>query len=137
MSAAGQEWLYHPVHTGNAHAVIFVDNKPSEEPVDRVGSAMQDLPEFPDGVNVGFVRVQSDGSLVQRTYERGSGETLACGTGATAAACAALDLGLVPGPRVAVQLLGGVLVIDRGAASAVMEGPARTVFSGKILLPIT
>lgn len=133
---AGQSWSYHAVDAGNDHAVIFVDQDPRDCPVVEVGAAFQDLAAFADGVNVEFAQVQADGSIVQRTFERGSGETLACGTGATAVACVALDLGQVAGPAVTVHLLGGDLTITRDGPAAIMAGPARTVFSGQIELPI-
>jgi diaminopimelate epimerase len=133
---AGRRWTYRAVDAGNAHAVIFVAEDPRESPVEEVGSAFQELPQFADGVNVEFAQVRADGSIAQRTFERGSGETLACGTGATAVGCAALDQGLVVGPQVTVQLLGGELRISRAGSAAIMEGPARTVFIGQIDLPI-
>lgn len=131
---AGTSVDYHPADAGNPHAVIFVAEDPATCPVAEIGGAMQTAAGVAGGVNVEFVQVQSDGSLVQRTFERGSGETMACGSGATAAACAALDLGLVKGPDVAVRLLGGTLMIRRDGVRATMEGPARTVFSGRIEL---
>ena len=82
-----------------------------------------------------FVQVLPDGSLVQRTYERGSGETLACGTGAAVAALAALQTGRVPGPSVTVRLRGGELIIHREGTFLAMEGPARTVFFGEAEVP--
>ncbi len=134
---AGRQWSYHAADAGNPHAVVFVENDPADEPVLETGAAMQELPVFPDGVNVEFVRVRPDGSLDQRTFERGSGETMACGTGATAAACTAVRIGVTAGPKVTVHLLGGDLVIDCSGADVVMEGPVRTVFSGEIQLPIS
>ena len=133
----GKTYSYHAADAGNPHAVVFVDEHPSALPVSRVGAVMQESAAFPDGVNVEFVQVVPPSSLVQRTYERGSGETLACGSGATAAACAALELGHIAGNRVTVRLLGGDLTITREGSRVVMEGPARTVFSGEVSLPIT
>ena len=101
-------------------------------PVETIGAAFQELDSFPDGVNVAFVRVQKDASLRQRTFERGSGETLACGTGATVAALAAMRTSRVPGPRVPVRLKGGTLTIIQRRFSLVMEGPVRTVFAGEV-----
>jgi len=129
------DWHYHRGDAGNPHAVIFLDQDPDDVPVGRVGSALQRLPRFPDGVNVEFVLVRPDGSIKQRTHERGSGETLACGSGATVVALAAIITRRLPGPDVAVHLRGGVLTIRRQASSLVMEGPARTVFAGEFLIP--
>jgi diaminopimelate epimerase len=132
-----QIYPYHPADVGNPHSVVFLDSEPTDDLVHGLGAEMQNSERFSDGVNVEFITVQPDGSLRQRTFERGSGETLACGSGATAAACAAVRLGLVAGPKVVVHLLGGDLDIECSASSAVMAGPARTVFSGEISLPIT
>ena len=130
----GRVWSYWPGDAGNPHAVLFVDGDVDRAPVAEVGAAMQRLPAFGDGVNVEFVAVQADGSLNQRTFERGSGETLACGSGAAVAAVAAIATGRVPGPRVTVRLRGGELIFARRGPSLVMEGPARTVFHGEIVL---
>ena len=130
----GRSWLYHRGDAGNPHAVVFVDVDPEAVPVGELGPLFQRLAEFPDSANVNFVQVLADGSLVQRTYERGSGETMACGSGATTSAACALATGRVPGPRVPVRVRGGCLVIERGDSGLVMEGPARTVFSGEIEL---
>lgn len=136
-AAADRTWPYHAADAGNPHAVVFVGGNPSDFPLRDVGAAAQELSEFPDGVNLELVEVvdKDAGRLRQRTFERGSGETLACGSGATAVACVAMDLGLVPGPVVTVELLGGELVITREGDRIFMEGPARTVFHGEIELP--
>lgn len=132
VTADGAEWTYYPGDAGNPHAVIFCDRPVDDVPVARVGSAVQQLPAFPQGVNVEFVRVLEDGSLEQRTYERGSGETLACGSGATVAALAAIVTGRLPGPEVSVRLRGGTLIVRRDGSRLVMAGPARTVFHGEV-----
>ncbi len=119
---------------GNAHAVLFVADVATAD-VAGIGQALQVHPEFPGGVNVEFVQVLDRGRLRQRTFERGSGETLACGTGAAVAAAAARSRGLVSGDGVTVELRGGTLrVIGTGSALAI-EGAARTVFTGEIALP--
>ncbi len=127
------DWHYHRGDAGNPHAVVFCEQSPEDLPVLAVGAAFQALPAFPGGVNVEFVQVR-DGALQQRTFERGSGETLACGSGATVAALAAMVTGRLPGPVVDVHLRGGVLSIRRDGSRVVMEGPARTVFTGEALL---
>ena len=129
---AGTEWEYHVGQAGNQHAVVFTDVDPDTLAIEAVGAAFQELDAFPDGVNVEFVHVQTDASLRQRTFERGSGETLACGTGATVAALAALRTSRVAGPRVPVHLKGGTLTIVQQRFSLVMEGPVRTVFRGEV-----
>ena len=130
----GETWRYHASSVGNPHAVVFTDSDPGHLPVDEVGRAFQALDAFPDGVNVEFVRIVEDGALAQRTFERGSGETLACGSGATAAAIAAIRTGRVAGPRVVVHLRGGDLVVEDLGTSAVLAGPAVTVFAGEMAL---
>ena len=128
----GTTWRYHRGDAGNPHAVVFCEGSLDDVPVAAVGASFQELPEFPDGVNVEFVRVTEDHGLEQRTYERGSAETLACGSGATVAARAATLTRRVPGPDVAVRLRGGTLVIRAERSRLVMEGPARTVFRGEV-----
>lgn len=128
----GRTFAYLVGDAGNPHAVIFVDEDPELLPVEAIGRLLQRAPPFPDGVNVEFVQLAQDGDLVQRTYERGSGETLACGSGATVAAVAAIRTGRVPGPSVRVRLHGGVLTIHAGAGRPIMEGPAREVFRGQV-----
>lgn len=123
---------YFEADAGNPHAVVFVEEDPRQLPVHEIGSAIQALPEFADGINVEVVQVRADGTIMQRTFERGSGETLACGSGATAVACTAIELDKVAGPEVTVELLGGRLVICRTATVTFMEGPARTVFCGQM-----
>lgn len=128
---AGIQLDCHPGSAGNPHAVVFVDDV-DETPVRPYGAALQANPRFADGVNVEFVQVLADGSLKQRTFERGSGETLACGTGAAVAALTAIRTGRVAGPDVTVHLRGGALRIVCGDRALVIEGPARTVFRGEI-----
>lgn len=132
LTVDGRDWEYVPGDAGNPHAVIFVREDLDGVPVHDVGSAMQRV--FPEGVNVEFVRVLPGGALEQRTYERGSGETLACGSGATVAAVAAVRSRRVAGPRVPVRLRGGELVIEVDGERVAMEGPAREVFRGELEL---
>jgi diaminopimelate epimerase len=131
----GRTWSYHRGSVGNPHAVVFVDGPLEAVPVAEVGAAFQRLAAFPDGVNVEFVRAEPPRILHQRTFERGSGETLACGSGATVAALCALQLGRLSGPAVEVRLRGGSLTIRRREDGGVeMEGPAVRVFEGRIEL---
>lgn len=126
-----QELSLVPGDAGNPHAVLFVDDTEHAD-VKGLGAALQHHPDFPDGVNVEFVQRLGDDRLRQRTFERGSGETLACGTGAAVATVAARAAGLVRGTATTVELRGGVLrVVGSGVALAI-EGPGRTVFSGEI-----
>ena len=132
VTCAGRSLRVFRGDVGNPHAVCFVDGDLESFPVEAIGAELQQHAAFPGGVNVEFVRIETDGSLRQRTYERGSGETLACGTGATAAAVCAMQRGLVANDDVLVRLRGGELRIARRGSSLVLAGPARTVFSGFI-----
>jgi diaminopimelate epimerase len=123
------------VGMGNPHAVCFVPD-PDRSPVTTLGPLVEHHPRFPRRTNVAFVaRLPDEGGwpvLRQRTWERGSGETLACGTGACAATVAAILTGRIPQRRAIVRLSGGDLRItwsdDR--ADVRMAGPAATVFTG-------
>lgn len=119
-----------PVGVGNPHAVLFVDAV-GEAPVVEVGPRIERDPLFPDGTNVEFVEVLDDHRIAVRVWERGVGETPASGTGATAAAFAAADRGLVASP-VTVVLSGGELTVELEGAGAWIAGPARIVYRGRI-----
>jgi diaminopimelate epimerase len=130
-----QRLEYIPGDAGNPHAVVFV---PAVDQCDvaRWGTAMQRRSDlFPDSVNVEFVEVLGATELRQRTFERGSGETLACGTGAAVAALAARQTGRCIGHSILVRLRGGSLRVLLDQSSLAIEGPARTVFTGRIALP--
>jgi diaminopimelate epimerase len=115
---------------GNPHAVIEVE-RIADAPVARLGAGLQDHPRFPDRVNVGFVEVIDAHHVNLRVYERGVGETLACGSGACAAAATLIRRGRVRSP-VAVALPGGTLTIawDDPGHALTMTGPYRFVFEG-------
>ncbi len=123
------------VSMGNPHAVTLVDNVDTT-PVLHHGPLVQAHPGFARGVNVGFLQVQDRSHVRLRVFERGAGETLACGTGACAAVVAGIRLGLLDA-RVQVQTRGGPLVIAwaGGDTAVLMTGPATTVFEGEIDLP--
>lgn len=124
---------------GNPHAVVQVADAPTA-PVQTLGTQVQQSPRFAQGVNVGFMQVVDRAHIHLRVYERGVGETLACGSGACAAVVAGIRLGLLE-PQVQVQTRGGVLTIawagsaDLLQAPVMMTGPATTVFQGEIDLP--
>ncbi len=126
-----------PVSMGNPHAVLQVADVDAA-PVATVGPQIQASPRFPQGVNVGFMQVLDRSHIRLRVYERGVGETLACGSGACAAVVAGIRLGLLD-PAVEVQTRGGVLGIAWAGDTApvLMTGPATTVFQGEIDLPDT
>ena len=129
----GEEYEFTGVSMGNPHAVVYVDQVRSLR-LDLIGPRFEKHPVFPDRVNTEFIEVYGDHILKMRVWERGSGETLACGTGACAAAVASIINGKVADAPVEVQLLGGTLEIewDREANQVYMTGPATTVFTGEI-----
>ncbi len=119
---------------GNPHAVIKVSDVHTA-PVSELGPALENHPRFPQRVNVGFMQIIDRNHIRLRVYERGTGETLACGTGA----CAAVVTGIVQGlldPEVQVSLPGGKLMIkwQNHDQPVWMSGPAATVFEGRIEL---
>jgi diaminopimelate epimerase len=122
------------VSMGNPHAVLQVDAV-ADAPVARLGPEIEHHPDFPQRVNVGFMQRLDRRHIKLRVYERGAGETLACGTGACAAVVAGRLQGLLD-PRVQVSLPGGELVVEwQGEDTPVMmSGPAETVFEGTIEL---
>ncbi len=124
-----------PVDMGNPHAVLFVEDM-AAAPLSALGPQIERHPAFPGGVNVEFVQVVGPGRLRMRVWERGSGITLACGTGACACVAAAAAMGYCPkGRPVLVELDGGTLQIEIDEKGAVvMTGPAVTVYEGEVEL---
>src|SRR5690606_15858665 len=127
------------VSMGNPHAVIVLDELGIDDvaraPVAELGPAVERHPDFPQRANVGFARVLRRDRIALRVWERGVGETMACGTGACAAAAILHDRGVVDA-RVAVELPGGSLGVEwhgRGTP-AWLSGPSRKVFEGTIKL---
>ncbi|MBO9515373.1 MAG: diaminopimelate epimerase [Variovorax sp.] len=120
---------------GNPHAVQVVDDVDTA-PVAVQGPLIERHPRFPQRVNAGFMQVLDRSHVRLRVFERGAGETLACGTGACAAVVAGIRLGLLE-PRVDVETRGGLLTIEWAGdgAPVLMTGPAVTVFEGDIDVP--
>ena len=117
------------VSMGNPHCVIYVDDV-ANFPVERYGTAIENHPLFPQRINVEFVEVLSEREVRQRTWERGSGETLACGTGASAVTVAGMLTGRT-GPQLLNHLTGGDLEMAwDGQGEVYMTGPAEEVFTG-------
>ena len=132
----GTEYRMTCVSMGNPHAVVFIDRSPKEFPLEQVGPLFEHHAVFPDRTNTEFIRVVDRENLEMRVWERGSGETLACGTGACASAVAAMLNGYCD-HEVTVHLLGGDLQISwsgNEGDSVFMTGPATTVFTGEIHL---
>lgn len=120
-----------PVDMGNPHAVIFVKDV-GDAPVEAVGSAIEKSADFPGGVNVEFVQVVSETEIRMRVWERGSGITMACGTGSCASVAAAISAHLCQrNTPVTVHLDGGDLIVSVGFDDSVtMTGPAAFVYDG-------
>lgn len=121
------------VSMGNPHAVLLVDNVESA-PVQDWGAKIEPHQQFPERVNVGFMQIIDRKQIRLRVYERGVGETQACGTGACAAVVAGVRLGLLEGGvPVSVRLPGGELNISwQAGGDVLMSGPAETVFEGEL-----
>ena len=118
------------VSMGNPHLVLFVERDPDDLDVRTIGPRIEHDPRFPEKTNVEFVAVQ-DGAVKVRVWERGSGETMACGTGGCAALVAANEAGLVPA-RAEVRFPGGTLLVERTADEVLLTGPAERVFEARL-----
>ena len=136
LTIGGVEYKTTCVSMGNPHAVVFIDKKPAEFPVCEIGPLFENNEFFPERTNTEFAYVEDRRTIWMRVWERGTGETLACGTGTCATVVAAILNGLVDaGEKITVHLLGGDLEIvwsGREEDSVFMTGPAETVFEGDI-----
>ena len=134
LDVAGQRIDVAVLSMGNPHAVLRVGDIDTA-PVATLGPAIECHARFPRRVNAGFMQVRSRSEIALRVYERGAGETLACGTGACAAVVAGIRLGWL-GAKVEVHTRGGVLSIEwqGGTSPVLMTGPAETVYEGEIEL---
>jgi len=129
LDVAGEEVTISVANIGNPHALILVEDIDTA-PVERLGPPIESHEQFPERVNVGFMQTLSRNEVNLRVYERGSGETLACGSGACAAVAMGQKLGLLD-DEVQVNLLGGSLRIQHKSNEPVyMTGPAHFVFDG-------
>lgn len=118
------------ISMGNPHGVVFVDADVAEMNIEGIGRELETHPMWPDRANIEFARVIDRATVEMRVWERGSGETMACGTGACATAVAASLLGYTD-KEVTIKLRGGDLKIEIGTDGHVlMTGPAETVFDG-------
>jgi diaminopimelate epimerase len=131
LDVEGEKFRVSTVSMGNPHAVLFVED-PDAAPVERLGPLIEHHPAFPNRVNVEFVTPVGRNRIRQRTWERGTGETLACGSGACAVAVVSMLRGLVE-RSVVIELRGGELEIDweSDESPVFMTGPAAEVFSGE------
>ena len=130
LEAGGERFRVIPVDVGNPHGVIFCPDTEQVE-LERLGPLLECHPGLPGRINVEFVSAEDAGTLRVRVWERGSGGTLACGTGACAAFAAAWSRGLC-GDQARVYLPGGELLLEREGDTLYLSGPARTVFEGEI-----
>ena len=131
----GMEYRMTGVSMGNPHAVVFLEDIQGFD-MEKIGPKFEKHERFPRRINTEFVRVVDRETIEMRVWERGSGETMACGTGACAAAVAGILNGLAE-RRVTVKLLGGDLLIEweEESGTVYMTGPAVTVYSGEIEIP--
>ena len=126
----GETFRITAVSMGNPHAVTYVENA-ATFPLSRFGPALERHPLFPNRVNAEFVEVVSESEVIQRTWERGAGETLACGTGAAAVTVAGILTGRSRSP-LRIHLAGGDLMLEwDGAGPVIQTGPVRIVFTGE------
>lgn len=128
----GKEYRITGVSMGNPHAIVYVEDVKGLD-IEKIGPKFENHGRFPKRINTEFVKVLDDHTVEMRVWERGSGETLACGTGACATAVACVLNGLTK-DQVTVKLLGGDLQIEweRKADTVYMTGPAAVVFDGEI-----
>lgn len=134
IEVGGKQYRMTAVGMGNPHTVVFFDDVKSLD-IEKIGPQFENHPCFPNRVNTEFVKVIDRNTVEMRVWERGSGETLACGTGACAVAVACILNGLTE-PIVTVRLLGGDLRIewDKDTEKVYMTGPAEVVFDGEMEL---
>ena len=130
----GQDYTVTCVSMGNPHVITYVEDEKAIE-IEKIGPKFENHEVFPERTNTEFIRVADRKNLYMRVWERGTGETLACGTGACASTVASILNGLCE-DEVTVHLLGGDLLIkwDREANIVYMTGPAVTVFSGELYI---
>lgn len=132
----GRIWRMNCVSMGNPHAVFFVEEDVMTLPLEEMGPKFENHPRFPRRVNAEFAKVLDRNKIAMRVWERGAGETMACGTGACAVAVAAVLNGLAD-EEVTIRLRGGDLRIDwdREKNRVFMTGSATTVFEGELAEP--
>lgn len=134
LEVEGKTYYMTGVSMGNPHTVVYVDDVKGLDLL-KIGPSFENHKRFPERINTEFAHVLDRKTVEMRVWERGSGETLACGTGACAVAVASILNGLTE-DRVTVKLLGGDLLIewDKEADKVYMTGPAKVVFDGEINL---
>ena len=135
VTVCGRTFRITAVSMGNPHCVAFVDEPLEDFDLAKYGAALENHPMFPERVNAEFVRVGEGNDLAMRVWERGSGETMACGTGSCATAVAAVLNGFADASKpIRVALTGGVLTIELRDDSVYMNGDAKVNFTGDVEL---
>ena len=135
VTIAGKEYNITCVSMGNPHCVVFMDGDVDHLDLEKIGPEFEFDKLFPERVNTEFVSVLNNNTLKMRVWERGSGETWACGTGACAVAVAACENGFCKkGEDIKVKLIGGELIINYTDDTVYMTGNAEKVFEGEVEL---
>lgn len=133
LNIGGKDYTITCVSMGNPHCVVFIE-EPENLEIEKIGPLFENNPLFPDRINTEFIKIVDENTLIMRVWERGAGETLACGTGACAATAASILNGYCKKDEdIQVILLGGVLAIrwDSQSNDMYMTGPASTVCTGE------
>ena len=133
----GMDLLGYAVSVGNPHLMLWMDEEPAlwRAPLEEIGEPFGDDPRFPEGINVHLLSKRGRGDLVMRSWERGSGATLACGSGAAGAFAVARRLGTVASEATVIMPGGAVRMLSGDDGTLLMRGPAREVFRGDWHLP--
>jgi carbamoyl-phosphate synthase large subunit len=132
LEVGGQTYAVTCLSVGNPHCVVYCDKVDSVD-TENIGPLFEHAAVFPERINTEFVRVVNKNMLKMRVWERGNGETLACGTGACAAVAAAVENGLCAmGEDVVVKLRGGDLTVNYSQSEIVLTGDTKLVFEGTI-----
>lgn len=132
LTVGGKEYRITCVSTGNPHCVVFCDYVDGID-IETVGPMFENAPVFPERINTEFIRVVNSNTIKMRVYERGNGETLACGTGACAAVVAAVENGFCHmGEDITVKLRGGDLIVNYTDEGVTLTGNAELIYQGYI-----
>ena len=130
LNVLGKDYEISCVSMGNPHVITYVEDEKAVD-IEKIGPAFENHPAFPERTNTEFIRVADRKNLHMRVWERGTGETLACGTGCCATAVACVLNGKTK-EQITVEVLGGKIDIHWDENLVYMTGPATTVFEGEI-----
>jgi diaminopimelate epimerase len=123
---------FYCANIGNPHAISFIDEAIGNEEFFRIGPQVENHPNFPEKTNVEFAQILSDNLIAVRVWERGAGETTACGSGACAVVACAIKNNLVKSQKVTVKFIGGILKINYSDEQIIMTGGYKKIFKGVI-----